>query len=149
MMTKKTALLAILSLAILLTIVYSRKWDPAQGGTRETRETKILGRVVSQYGPLENARVRVQGDDRYALTDRQGMFELSTNLPPGKRVRITAGKEGWFNNVQIASPPSPMGDIFLNPVYLNDQADYRFISPVTCARWGMSFPSDIITPSLS
>ncbi len=133
MLTKKTALLAIFSLAIFLTIVYSGKWDPARGGTRETRETKILGRVVSQYGPLENARVRVQGDDRYALTDRQGMFELSTILPPGGKVRITAGKEGWFNNVQIASPPSPMEDIFLNPVYLNDRAGYRFISPVTCA----------------
>ncbi|MCJ7683927.1 MAG: hypothetical protein MUO68_06490, partial [Desulfobacteraceae bacterium] len=133
MLTKKTALLAIFSFAILLTIFNFGRWDPARGGTRETRETKIQGRVVSQYGPLENARVRVQGDDRYALTDRQGMFELSTSLPPGGRVRITAGKEGWFNNVQIASLPGPMGDIFLNPVYLNDQTGYRFISPVTCA----------------
>ena len=108
MMTKKTALLAIFSLAILLTIFYSGKWDPARGGTRGTGETRIQGRVVSQYGPLENARVRVQGDDRYALTDRQGMFALSTKLPPGGKVHITAGKEGWFNNVQIASPPSPM-----------------------------------------
>ena len=122
MMTKKTALLAIVSLAILLTLVYFGKMDPARGGTWETRETKIQGRVVSQYGPLENARVRVPGNDRYVLTDRQGMFELSTNLPPGGKFRITAGKEGWFNNVQITSPLGPMGDIFLNPVYLNDRA---------------------------
>jgi hypothetical protein len=32
----------------------------------------IQGRVISIYGPVENARVRIAGDDKYTLTDRQG-----------------------------------------------------------------------------
>ncbi len=47
---------------------------------------------------------------------------------------VTAGKEGWFNNGQIVRRSGRTRDIFLNPVYLNDQPSYRFISPVTCSR---------------
>ncbi|MBW1995330.1 MAG: hypothetical protein JRI77_12925 [Deltaproteobacteria bacterium] len=97
-------------------------------------ERTIRGRVISRYGPVENARVRVAGADKYALTDRQGKFELKTAHLPGSRLRITAGKEGWFNNGQVTSLTGGMNDIFLNPVYLDDRPDYRFISPVTCSR---------------
>ena len=103
----------------------------------------IRGRVISTYGPVENARVRVAGDENYTLTDRQGQYELIaahppgtriTMHPPGTRLLVTAGKEGWFNNGQVVDHSGRIRDIFLNPVYLNDRPDYRFNSPVVCSR---------------
>jgi hypothetical protein len=47
---------------------------------------------------------------------------------------VTAGKEGWFNNGQVADGSGRIRDIFLNPVFLNDRPDYRFNSPVVCSR---------------
>jgi len=103
----------------------------------------IRGRVISSYGPVENARVRVAGDENYTLTDRQGQYELIaahppgtriTMHPPGTRLLVTAGKEGWFNNGQVVDRSGRIRDIFLNPVYLNDRPDYRFNSPVVCSR---------------
>jgi hypothetical protein len=89
---------------------------------------------MSTYGPVENARVRIIGTDNFTLTDRQGRYELQTAHSARERVIVTAGKEGWFNNGQIANFSGRTRDIFLNPVYLDDRAGYRFISPVTCAR---------------
>ena len=94
----------------------------------------IQGRVTSVYGPVENARVRIAGSDKYTLTDRQGRYRLQVARVPSQGVRITAGKEGWFNNAQIAGPSGLVQDIYLNPIYLNDNPDYRFISPVFCSR---------------
>jgi hypothetical protein len=94
----------------------------------------VRGRVISQYGPVENARVRLAGEKNYTLTDRQGRYELQSAYLPGTRLMVTAGKEGWFNNGQIVRHSGRTRDIFLNPVYLNDQPGYRFISPVTCSR---------------
>ena len=94
----------------------------------------IRGRVISSYGPVENARVRVAGDENYTLTDRQGQYELIAAHPPGTRLLVTAGKEGWFNNGQVVDRSGRIRDIFLNPVYLNDRPDYRFNSPVVCSR---------------
>jgi hypothetical protein len=133
-MTKKAFLATIVALAIFSTLIYFEKMTLAQGGARENQESGIQGRVMSTYGPLENARVRVPGEERYALTDRQGMFTLPAGVLPGDKSRITAGKEGWFNNVQVYSPYGGLGDIMMNPVFLNDQPDYRFISPVTCSK---------------
>jgi hypothetical protein len=94
----------------------------------------IRGRVISAYGPVENARVRVAGDENYNLSDRQGRYELITAHSPGTRLLVTAGKEGWFNNGQVADGSGRIRDIFLNPVFLNDRPDYRFNSPVVCSR---------------
>lgn len=94
----------------------------------------IEGRIVSQYGPVEGARVRAAGDDKYALTDRQGRYQLQTAHLPARSVRVTAGKEGWFNNGGVAYPVGNAGQIFLNAVPRADYPGYRFISPVTCSR---------------
>jgi hypothetical protein len=94
----------------------------------------IRGRVTSAYGPVENARVRIIGEESFTLTDRQGRYELQAAHALGGRVIITAGKEGWFNNGQIANFSGRTRDIFINPVYLDDRPGYRFISPVTCSR---------------
>ena len=108
-------------------------------GDAQTADTSrpgivIRGRVISTYGPIENARARVAGDENYTLTDRQGQYELITVQPPGTQLLVTAGKEGWFNNGQVADRSGRIRDIFLNPVYLNDRSDYRFNSPVVCSR---------------
>jgi len=133
-MKKKTFLLILGALAIFSTIVYFEKMSAARTGIPERRNAGIQGRVISAYGPVENARVRVPGHEKFALTDRQGMFTLPYGFLPGERMRVTAGKEGWFNNQQQASMSyGRPAEIFLNPVYLNDQPDYRFISPMTCA----------------
>ncbi|MBT3255558.1 MAG: hypothetical protein HN366_03730 [Deltaproteobacteria bacterium] len=133
-MTRKAYIAIIVALVIFSTVIYFEKKSPAQTGPPGTETPGIKGRVMSTYGPLENARVRVPGSEHYALTDRQGMFTLPSGPLPGEKSRITAGKAGWFNNVQVPSVYGRPIDIFLNPVYLNDQPDYRFISPVTCAK---------------
>ena len=97
-------------------------------------QSVMPGRVISNYGPVENARVRVPGDHAYTLADRQGRFSLKIGHVPWSRFRITAGKEGWFNNMQIVTPQGGSGDILLNPVPRNDQPYYRFTSPEVCAR---------------
>jgi hypothetical protein len=106
----------------------------AQTPARNTPETVIRGRVISNYGPVENARVRIAGSEEYTLTDRQGRYELLSAHPAGRQLLVTAGKEGWFNNGQAADGSGRVPDISLNPIYLGDQPAYRFISPVTCSR---------------
>ena len=113
---------------------YSIKASIARTSEDNRPRVVIRGRVISQYGPVENARVRIAGETNFTLTDRRGTYELQSAYTPGSRLIVTAGKEGWFNNGQIADRFGRIQDIFLNPVYLNDNPDYRFISPVTCSR---------------
>ena len=120
--------------AALLASGYLFQISVARPSAGNGQGTIIRGRVVSTYGPVENARVRIAGDEKYALTDRQGRYELVAAHPPGQQLMVTAGKEGWFNNGQVADRSGSVRDILLNPIYLGDQPDYRFISPVTCSR---------------
>jgi hypothetical protein len=94
----------------------------------------VNGRVVSEYGPVENTRVRIAGESDYALTDDQGRFTLQSAHLPGWRLMIAAGKEGWFNNGTAVVHGGKMPDIFLNAVPRADNPDYGFISPVVCSR---------------
>jgi hypothetical protein len=125
---------AIMLIAVLLIVFYLKKPGGVQAAAENHTGSLVRGRVISNYGPVETARVRIIGEENYTLTDRQGRYELQTAHSPGQRVIVTAGKEGWFNNGQIANFSGRTRDIFLNPVYLDDRADYRFISPVTCSR---------------
>lgn len=106
----------------------------AQTAAVSSHQRRIRGRVVSRYGPVANARVRIAGDEKYALTDRQGRYELSSAYLSAQSVKVTAGKDGWFNNGRLAYPVGRAGDIVLNPLPYDDDPAYRFISPVTCAR---------------
>jgi hypothetical protein len=99
-----------------------------------SRADVIRGRVVSRYGPVKNARVRIPGHEDFTLTDRQGYFQLKADHTRPGPMRVTAGKEGWFNNGQFVPPGNHPREIFLNPVYMNDRFDYRFVSPVVCAQ---------------
>ncbi len=122
------------AVAYLATSGYSLTAAAAQAQIQNLIGPLIRGRVMSDYGPVENARVRVAGAEKYTLTDREGRYEIEHSYPPGQRLMVTAGKEGWFNNGQATDRFGRIGDILLNPIYLNDRPDYRFISPVTCSR---------------
>jgi hypothetical protein len=132
--TKNSVLLGLILLVALLAAGYYMMTGIANAAGEKRSAVTIRGRVTSTYGPVENARVRIIGEDSFALTDRQGRYVLQAEHIPGRRVIVTAGKEGWFNNGQIANFSGRTRDIFLNPVYLDDRANYRFISPVTCSR---------------
>jgi len=133
--TKKSYLIAIAFAAVFLAAAgYYITVSAAQTVTRNRPEAIIRGRVTSTYGPVEKARVRIAGEEKYTLTDREGRYELVAAHRPGQQLMVTAGKEGWFNNGQVAGISGRIRDILLNPIYLDDRHDYRFISPVTCSR---------------
>ena len=95
--TKNVVLLGLILLLIMLAAGYYAITDAASAAGENLPSVTIRGRVTSVYGPVENARVRIIGEERFSLTDRQGRYELQTTNSPGERVIITAGKEGWFN----------------------------------------------------
>jgi hypothetical protein len=133
--TKKSYLIGIAFGAVFLAAVGFYMIVSAAHAVDQNHQGRVIrGRVTSTYGPVENARVRIAGEETYTLTDREGRYELITSYPPRQQLMVTAGKEGWFNNGQVADRSGSVRDILLNPIYLDDQPDYRFISPVTCSR---------------
>ncbi|UCG14254.1 MAG: hypothetical protein JSU72_07280 [Deltaproteobacteria bacterium] len=122
------------TLFIILSVVFLQQ---AQGGPSDTGATgttrpRAIGRVVSQYGPMEGARVRLRGGDQLIVTDEQGHFTVHGPLPPWNMPMVTAGKEGWFNNGVILGRFGLVGDISLRPVFLADDPGYQFNSPEVC-----------------
>jgi hypothetical protein len=132
--TKNIVVLSLTLVGVILAAGYYSLTGAANTTGKNLPAGTVRGRVTSAYGPVENARVRIIGQEGFTLTDRQGRYELQAAHSPDERLIVTVGKEGWFNNGQIANLSGSTRDIFLNPVYLNDRPDYRFISPVTCAR---------------
>jgi hypothetical protein len=133
-LTKKAVLLTLTVMATIMAAGYYLLTGALSAADTNASAGMIRGRVTSIYGPVENARVRVSGEESFVLTDREGRYELMASHSPGERLIVTSGKEGWFNNGQIANFSGRTRDIFLNPIYLDDRADYRFISPVTCSQ---------------
>jgi Cytochrome c554 and c-prime len=133
---KKYTFAVILLILMLFSLRYYFEKNSVAKTTQieDINPTTMQGRVMSVYGPVQNARVRIPGDAKYTLTNRQGQYMLQPAHVHFQGVKITAGKEGWFNNAQFAGPLDRVPDIYLNPIYLNDHPDYRFISPVTCSR---------------
>ena len=133
--SKKYCLMGIAFAAVFLAAAgYYMTVSAAQTLAQNRQGTIIRGRVASTYGPVQNARVRIAGEEKYTLTDREGRYEIVADYPPGQPLMVTAGKEGWFNNGQVTDRSGRIGDILLNPIYLDDRPDYQFISPVTCSR---------------
>jgi hypothetical protein len=65
-------------LSVFIIAGYSIKASIAQT-TADNRPTVVIsGRVISEYGPVENARVRIAGEEDFTLTDRQGYYELQS-----------------------------------------------------------------------
>jgi hypothetical protein len=130
---KKT--FVVIALLLPFTVIhYFEKPGLAKTSLEKETGATIKGRVTSVYGPVANARIRVAGTEKYVLTDRQGQYVLQATHIPIQGMKITAGKEGWFNNGQLVVHAGRTRDIFVNPIYLNDRPDYRFISPVICSR---------------
>ena len=95
----------------LLVSGYLLQTSAVQHSAGNAQDRIIRGRVVSTYGPVKNARVRIAGDEKYALTDRQGSYELVTAHRTGQQLMVTAGKEGWFNNGQVADRSGSVREI--------------------------------------
>lgn len=132
---RKSVFWAVTAAISALAIIYFVRTSPAQTATQNFAGATIRGRVVSTYGPVEKARVRVAGEEHFVLSDHQGWFALPTNYLSGRKVKLTAGKKGWFNNGQIVFiTGGRVRDIFLYPVYHDDRPGYQFISPAYCAR---------------
>ena len=133
--TKKSYLIGVVFGAVFLAVTCFYITVSAAQAVDQNRQGRVVrGRVTSTYGPVEKARVRIAGEETYTLTNREGRYELVTSYPPGQQLMVTAGKEGWFNNGQVTDRSGTVRDILLNPIYLDDRPDYRFISPVTCSR---------------
>jgi hypothetical protein len=134
-MRKIKNIFIVIALLLPFTVIHYFE-KPGLAKTRLDKETgaTVKGRITSVYGPVENARIRVAGIEKYALTDRQGQYVLQATHIPIQGMKITAGKEGWFNNGQLVVHAGRARDISMNPIYLNDRPEYRFISPVTCSR---------------
>ncbi|MCF6248363.1 MAG: cytochrome c family protein [Desulfobacula sp.] len=94
----------------------------------------IRGSVASQYGMVSGARVRIAGGTAFSMTDAKGRFTLEAPLFSSKAIKITAGKDGWFNNFVNALPGNQDANIMLFPIPSQDDPNYRFISPAVCAR---------------
>ena len=54
---------------IFLIMVIIRGPSSAQNSDKKYKGAVLQGRVLSPYGPVENARVRVAGEEGYTLTD--------------------------------------------------------------------------------
>ncbi len=76
----------------VFTVLSFEKPGSALALLRSARDRTIRGRVISEYGPVEDARVRVAGTETFALTDRQGNFELSTKRLTGEKFWVINGK---------------------------------------------------------
>ncbi|MCB2190655.1 MAG: hypothetical protein KQI62_03770 [Deltaproteobacteria bacterium] len=127
--------------AILVTIIFglvavsslrAQNATPPEPDQATGPPLSVEGRVVSRYGPVKDARVRLPGQSQMALTDAQGRYRFNTNLPLYNRPMVTAGKAGWFNNGVNLNPGGRSADIMLYPVFLRDDPNYRYYSPQVC-----------------
>ena len=109
---------------------------PALNLTAETKRASgsvIKGRVISAYGPVEGATVRIPGAEDAVITDQNGVFRLPLRIKKNRNIRITAGKEGWFNNGQFVQP-GRRTEIYLNPLPRTDDQHYQFLPLTVCAQ---------------
>ncbi len=87
----KRVLMALVTLMTVLGGIYLPDSSSPQAGNMEGPSgMSLYGRVVSQYGPVENARVRIAGSNKYALTDWQWRFEIMVAYLPGTSFLVTA-----------------------------------------------------------
>ncbi|MBU2627821.1 MAG: cytochrome c family protein, partial [Proteobacteria bacterium] len=131
---KKTVLLTPFVAFIVLSVAFVLIM-PVMSWSSQAKNTAVIkGVVASQYGMVADARVRIAGSKAFTLTDINGRYTLKAPLFSGRAIKITAGKDGWFNNSVNAMPGNPNANIMLYPIPANDDPNYRFISPAVCAR---------------
>ncbi len=93
--------------------------------SRPAAPRSIRGQVVSKSQPIASARVRLQGQPDFVLSDRRGRFRL-TELPPAER-KLAAWKDGYF--IGGASVDSRPRVIELTALPEQDFADYAWVDP--------------------
>jgi hypothetical protein len=107
-------------------------WWCIQGGlsARHDREDarpapRIVGRVVDGRRPLAGARVRLKGSVPFAVTDKQGRFELTGN--PREGGTLTAAKDGYL----IAGVPVSENrlEVQLTALPSDDNPGYQWVDP--------------------
>ena len=75
--TKKSYLIGIAFAAVFLAAAsYYMTSSAAQTLPQNRQGMVIRGRVISTFGPVENARVKIPGEETYTLTDREGLYKL-------------------------------------------------------------------------
>lgn len=97
-------------------------------------DTVVQGKIISQFGAVQGAHVRVPGNAQMVTTNQQGHFTLPISVSKTGKLVISAGKEGWFNNSASVSPGNRLVPLRLYPVPRQDNSRYRFISPVQCSQ---------------
>jgi hypothetical protein len=92
---------------------------------RHSAPATVRGTVNDDKGPVSGARVRVQGQRDFVVSDRDGRFDLARLTGKGKR--ITAWKEGHV----IAAIPLKHKPIklALSSLPSKDHEDYHWVTP--------------------
>ena len=90
--TKKSYLMGIAVVAVVLAAAgYYITSGAAQTLTQNPQGRVIRGRVISTFGPVENARVKIPGEETYTLTDREGRYEIIVAHRPEQQLLVSAG----------------------------------------------------------
>ncbi len=98
-------------------------------GSEET--LRVSGSVTHGGEPLAEARVRLQGDGEFVVTDAKGLFLLEFPADPrGGEQWVTAGKDGYMNR-GLPLTSSQEGVILDLPAIPVDDPSYAFQSVET------------------
>lgn len=120
---RQKAAIAVLLLPVIAVLFVSRSGAASSAGS-------VSGIVKDHNGPLQGVSVRVQGASATATTDESGRFALS-GLAPGKRISLSAWKEGYYNSlVRNVVPPATGLQLNLLRYQHNDNFRYEWLSPV-------------------
>jgi hypothetical protein len=120
---KACMMLAVLSIcAGTLALLFTSLLEARTAGT-------VSGVVFDRQGAVANARVRVQGTGKVALTDGAGRFVL-TGAPVERDFNVSAWKEGYYSAL-LKDVKAPKEGIRLNLVryQINDNPHYKWIPP--------------------
>jgi hypothetical protein len=114
------------------TITVAPAIDPEDSAAAD----EAAGLVKNEAGvPLENAIVRLQGTDHFAITDAGGKFLLA-GLPKGQRVRLTAYSPGYFINEADVIAGQDGAAIILTAHASSDNTAYEFLPSGTLSTDG-------------
>lgn len=96
----------------------------------EARGTGIIsGVVVDERGPVDQARVRIQGSENVVVTDGAGRFVLS-GVHAQKAFNVSAWKEGYYSALlKDVRAPKEGARLLLVRYQINDNPNYEWIPP--------------------
>lgn len=118
--------ISLISVLAMLTLWAGTWFAATRANDGEKPQTRVLrGAVLDAKGPIDAARVRLQGTMCTALTDEKGRFRLSVSQE--KRRRVTAWKKGYvIGSSEFKNSPVK---VLLTPLPQMDNDDYQWIDP--------------------